>query len=56
LLEVLENFLGPVRIKRAEYAQDKEGVMKMLKAGCAKTEAVAAQTLKDVKEVMHLVY
>ncbi len=56
LLEVLENFLGPVRVKRAEYAQDKEGVMKMLKAGCAKTEEVAAQTLKEVKEVMYLVY
>ncbi len=56
LLEVLENFLEPVRVKRAEYAQDKDGVMRMLKAGCAKTEQVAAQTLKEVKEVMYLVY
>lgn len=56
LLEVLEDFLEPVRVKRAEYAQDKEAVMKMLKAGCAKTEQVAAQTLKEVKEVMYLVY
>lgn len=56
LLEVLENFLGPVRIKRAEFAQDPQAVMKMLKAGTEKTAEVAQQTLKEVKEVMYLVY
>jgi tryptophanyl-tRNA synthetase len=56
LLEVLEQFLAPVRIKRAEFAQDPHAVMNMLKAGTEHTAEVAEQTLKEVKEVMHLVY
>lgn len=56
LLEVLEQFLAPVRIKRAEFAQDPQAVMNMLKAGTEHTAEVAEQTLKEVKEVMHLVY
>ncbi|MGE0010014.1 MAG: tryptophan--tRNA ligase [Candidatus Babeliales bacterium] len=56
LLEVLENFLGPVRIKREEFAQDKEVVMKMLHEGTRKTREVAQKTLHEVKEVMHLLY
>lgn len=56
LLEVLEQFLGPIRQRRAVYAKDPAQVMKILKEGTAKTEAVVAQTLKEVKEVMYLLY
>lgn len=56
LLEVLEQFLGPIRQKRAQYAKDPEYVIKLLKEGSAKTEEVVAQTLKEVKEVMCLNY
>lgn len=56
LLEVLEHFLEPIRIRRAEFAKDKDAVMKMLKLGTEKTESAAAQTLKEVKEVMYLIY
>lgn len=56
LLEVLERFLEPVRTRRAEFARDPQAVMCILKDGCEKTREVAEQTLKEVKEVMYLVY
>lgn len=56
LVEVLENFLGPIRRRRQELAQDMNAVKQILYAGTEKTRAVATQTLEEVKHVMHLEY
>ena len=56
LVEVLEHFLKPIRQKRAEVAKDPGAVMEMLKRGSEKAREIAAQTVKEVREVMHLNY
>ncbi len=56
LNEVLEDFLKPIREKRAQYAADKGEVLNMLKAGSFEAEKVAAQTLDEVKDAMGINY
>lgn len=56
LFEVLNNFLTPIREQRIELAKDPEYVMQILKQGIEKTQTVAEQTLKEVKEAMLLNY
>lgn len=56
LVEVLENFLGPIRKRREVLAHDPAAVMSILHAGTEKTRQVAAQTLSEVKAAMHLDY
>jgi len=56
LLEVLQAFLDPIRSRRAAYAKDPEEVMRILREGTHRAEAVAAQTLADVKSAMFLNY
>ncbi len=55
-LDVLEAFLAPIRTRRKLYEQDRAQVMGMLMEGTQKAKGVAAETLKEVKEVMHLNY
>src|SRR3989339_58288 len=52
LVEVLENSLAPIRVKRKELEKDPAEVMKILKRGTERARLVAAQTLEDVKEAM----
>jgi tryptophanyl-tRNA synthetase len=56
LNDVLQAFLEPIRLRREELAKDPEFVMKTLLEGSFEAEKVAAQTLKDMKKVMHLDY
>ena len=56
LIDVLDSFLAPMREKRAEFAKDKEQVLKVLEEGTAKARSVAAQTLSEVKKAMKLHY
>ena len=56
LLEVLQSFLEPIRQKRAEFANDPQEVMHILKKGTEKAEAKAAQTLAEVREAMGINY
>jgi tryptophanyl-tRNA synthetase len=56
LFEVLNNLLTPIREKRAEYAQDKAEVMRILFAGTEKTREVAAQTMNEVRQALKLSY
>jgi len=56
LVDVLENFIGPIRKRREQFAKDPEHVMKVLLEGTAKTLQVAEKTLYDVKQAMHLNY
>jgi tryptophanyl-tRNA synthetase len=56
LIEVLESLLAPIRTRRAQYAQDKHELMKLLKKGSQEAEAVAAHTLAEVRAAMKLDY
>lgn len=56
LAQILNNFLEPIRKKRAEYENQPELVEKILKEGTAKARAEAQKTLLEVKKVMKLDY
>lgn len=56
LLDILERELAPIRQRRLEYAKDKGEVFRMLEVGSQKAQAVAAQTLSEVKAAMGIRY
>jgi tryptophanyl-tRNA synthetase len=56
LIEVLNDFLEPIRQRRAEWEKDKGAVVEILRAGTETTREVAAATMADVKRVMKLDY
>jgi tryptophanyl-tRNA synthetase len=56
LIDVLEAEFGPIRSRREEYAKDPDAIMEMLKEGSQKAQAVAAETLKEVKQAMGINY
>lgn len=56
LIEVLENFIAPIREKRKEYSQNPDEVMKILLAGSEHAREVAQKTMKEVRDCMFLNY
>lgn len=56
LNNVLQAELEPIRNRRKEYQKEIPYVYEILRKGSEKAEAVAAQTLKDVKEAMKINY
>jgi tryptophanyl-tRNA synthetase len=56
LTEVLLAELDPIRTRREEYAKDPAQVMRVIKEGTATAREVAAQTMKEVREAMHIDY
>ncbi|RTL12761.1 MAG: tryptophan--tRNA ligase [Neisseriaceae bacterium] len=56
LLEILEAKFAPIRDRRAEFAKDKAEVMNMLRIGSQKANAVAAQTLLEVRRAIGVEY
>ena len=56
LLEVLDNYLRPIRDCRQEFAKDMDHVKKIVLDGTAKTQEVVAQTMSEVRKAMHLDY
>lgn len=56
LVRVLNNFLGPIRKKRAEYEKQPELVDRILEEGTEKARKEAQKTLTEVKGVMKLDY
>jgi len=55
LADAVNEFFGKFREKREQLAKDPETVNKILKHGNTKARKVAAQTLKDVREIMGMV-
>ncbi len=53
---VLQEFLAPIRARRAELEKVRGHVMQILKDGTARAREVAAQTADDVKRAMGLSY
>ncbi len=56
LVEVLNNFLLPIREKRAQFEQNPDLVVNILKEGTKKAQAEAIKTLSEVKKAMKLNY
>jgi tryptophanyl-tRNA synthetase len=56
LNEILQAELEPIRNRRIEFEKDLDAVYKMLKDGSDKARAVAANTLKEVREAMGIEY
>lgn len=56
LVKVLNNFLDPIRKRRAEFEKEPELVDKILKEGTAKARAEAQKTLTEVKKAMKINY
>jgi tryptophanyl-tRNA synthetase len=56
LNNVLQSELAPIRARRKEWEKDIPAVYEILKAGSAKAQAVAANTLKEVKASMKINY
>ena len=56
LITILNDFLEPIRIKRAQLAKDPAHVMDILFKGTEKTRAVAQKTMQDVRKVMKIDY
>lgn len=56
LTAVMQSVLAPIRARRAEWEKDIPAVFEILRRGCAKAEAVAAQTLSEVRAAMKINY
>ncbi len=56
LAKILNNFLDPIRKKRAEYEKQPGLVEKILKEGTEKTRIEAQKTLVEVKKAMKIDY
>ena len=55
LAEALNEYLRPIRARRAEIAKDLRYVERVIEEGSQKARAVAARTLHDVKRAMKLI-
>ena len=56
LAEVINNFLDPIREKRAEFEKDEEHISKVLKDGTEKATEEAEKTMKLVRRAMKYDY
>ncbi|MBR1445866.1 MAG: tryptophan--tRNA ligase [Alloprevotella sp.] len=56
LTAILQEELEPIRQRRHEFEQDIPAVYDMLKKGCEKARAVAAETLAEVRRAMRIDY
>lgn len=56
LLEVLQEFLEPIRLKRKEFERDPVEVMRLLEEGTAKARDAAGKTLGEVRAAMGINY
>ncbi|PRY27284.1 tryptophan--tRNA ligase [Pseudosporangium ferrugineum] len=54
--EAVNEFLAPMRERRAAYAKDRGLVRDVLRRGNARANAIADQTLREVREAMGTVY
>jgi tryptophanyl-tRNA synthetase len=56
LLAALDNFLTPIRARRAEYESKPDQVREIIMEGTAKARTVAQETMKDVRAAMKIAY
>src|SRR5213594_3130175 len=56
LVAAVEEFLRPIRERRARYAADPKGVDRIIEEGSERAREEARKTLHDVRSAMHLDY
>lgn len=56
LISILEDFINPIRTKREELAKNPNLVMKILEEGTVKAQAVAKETMAEVKKALKINY
>lgn len=56
LIDILNALVGPIRERRALFAQDQQALMNILLEGSAQVREVAANTMDEVRRAMHLDY
>lgn len=56
LIDILQEFLTPIRERRKQYEQNPEHLQQILKAGTEKTFAIAEQTMQRVKTAVGVKY
>lgn len=56
LIEVLENFIKPIREKREEFAKDPKFVMSILEEGTKRAQEIAKQTMTEVRKAIKIDY
>lgn len=56
LVQVLNNFLEPIRIRRAEYQSQPELIYKILKEGSMRARQEAQKTMEQVRKAMKINY
>jgi len=56
LIDILNVFIEPIRSKRSEFEKDPQVVMNILLAGSDAVREVAADTIRQVRQVMHIDY
>ncbi|BCG49634.1 tryptophan--tRNA ligase [Candidatus Profftella armatura (Diaphorina cf. continua)] len=56
LIEVMQDFLFPIRIKRKQLSKDKKYIQDILKIGSEQAQEEAEKTLKRIKHAMNIDY
>src|SRR5438876_4376105 len=56
LIVAVEEFLRPIRERRARYAADPKGVDRIIEEGSERARAEARKTLHEARSAMHLDY
>ncbi len=56
LYQALENFIGPIRERRARYAAQRAAVREIMMDGTQRGRAIAQETLAEVREAMKIAY
>lgn len=56
LIEVLEEFIKPIRMKREELAKNPKEIMKILEEGTNKARKIAEETMAEVRIAMKINY
>jgi len=56
LIVAVEQFLRPIRERRAQYASDPRAVDRIIEEGSARAREEARKTLHEVRSAMHLNY
>jgi tryptophanyl-tRNA synthetase len=56
LIEVLNQFLEPIRVRRAQYAQDMEYIRQIVRHGTERVRVIAGQTMYEVRKVIGIDY
>lgn len=56
LIEILEEIIGPIRIRREELAKDPQAVMRILQEGTEKARKAGEETMREIRKGLKIDY